>query len=253
MDLKEFNNNQIQNDSGIPLYYQVKEILIQKISDGVFKEGKLIPTEDKLANEYNVSKGTIRRAMADLVNSGFLFRRSGFGTIVKNQKLEYTIGIGKLNGFFDILKEKGLTPSTKVLDFDIKMAEEAGVAKTLSLSENDKVYSITRIRYANGEALYLEHFYLPYEKFSGLSKEELNFNSLYDLLRNRFKVSLTKSKQFIEPVVVDDYEALVLGIKKGSPAMMLEGIIYAENNNTILISRDIIRGDKCRYYFELSF
>jgi len=123
--------------------------------------------------------------------------------------------------------------------------------KALELKANDKVYSISRIKFANGEPLYLERFYLCYKMFPDLSKDEINLPSLYDLLRNKYKVNIAIAKEFLEPVVVDEYEAKILGIKKGSPAMMLEGIICTEDEKPVLLSRDIIRGDRCRYYFEL--
>lgn len=240
-------------DTGIPLYYQIKEIIMQKISDGYYKSGDLIPSEEILAREFNVSQGTVRRAMSDLVNAGILYRRSGIGTIVRTQKVEYSIGksIGKLYGFSEILKEKGLNPSTNVLDFRVIDAKKSGIMKVLELKSDDKVYSISRIKFANDEPLYLEHFYLSYKIFPDLSRDELNLSSLYDLLRNKYGVKIAIAKQFLEPVVVDEYEAKVLGIRKGSPAMMYEGVIYTEKEKPILLSRDIIRGDRCRYYFEL--
>ena len=97
----------------------------------------------------------------------------------------------------------------------------------------------------------MERFYLSCKMVPDLSRDELNLPSLYDLLRNKYKVKIAIAKQFLEPVVVDEYEAKVLGINKGSPAMMFEGIVYTKDEKPILLSRDIIRGDRCRYYFEL--
>ena len=81
-EIKSLNIN-----AGIPLYYQIKEIIMQNISNGYYKPGGLIPPEEILAKEFKVSQGTVRRAMADLVNAGLLYRRSGIGTIVRTQKL----------------------------------------------------------------------------------------------------------------------------------------------------------------------
>jgi GntR family transcriptional regulator len=80
-----------------------------------------------------------------------------------------------------------------------------------------------------------------------MSKDELNTISLFDLLRNKYKINLIMSKEFFEPIVVDEYEAQILGVKRGAPAMMLEGIIYTENDQPVMLSRDIVRGDRCRY------
>ena len=247
MELKIEQKSQrtLDIDTGIPLYYQIKEIIMQQISSGYYKPSDLIPPEENLAKEFNVSQGTVRRAMSDLVNAGVLYRRSGFGTVVRAKKLEYSVG--KLSGFSEILKEKGLKPSSKVIKYEIVDAEKAKVSEQLKLTKKDKVYSISRIKFADEEPLYLEHFYLSYKKFPGMSKDELNTISLFDLLRNKYKINLIMSKEFFEPIVVDEYEAQILGVKRGAPAMMLEGIIYTENDQPVMLSRDIVRGDRCRY------
>lgn len=246
----EPQNNQIKQkkleiDTGIPLYYQIKEIIMQRISSGYYKSGDLIPPEELLAKEFSVSQGTVRRAMSDLVNTEVLYRRSGYGTIVKEKKLEYSVG--KLYGFSEILKEKGFRPSSKVLKYEILNAEKAKVTEQLKLTKKARIYSISRVKFANEEPLSLEHFYLPYEKFPELTIEELNTSSLFYLLKNKYKIILVMSKEFLEPLVADDYEAQVLGIKKGAPAMMLESTLYIESDQPVMLSRDIIRGDRCKY------
>ncbi len=208
-----------------------------------------MPEEKDLAKEIKLRHGTIRRAMTELVNSGLITRRSGKGTFVSSPKIDYPLNY--LFGFSDILKEKGLNPSTKVLDFKVIKADNSSVEKTLKLKENDKVIRVIRVKYANNEPIYLEYSYLPYKYFSDLSKEELNLNSLYDLLRGKYKINLGMAQQYLEPVVVDRYEANLLKIKVGSPALMVEGIVYNDRKEPVFFSKDILRGDRCRYYITI--
>lgn len=244
-----FKDKILEINSGIPLYYKIKEILIQRITSGMYKPDELLPTEEDLSKEFSVSQGTVRRAMFELVSAGLITRRSGKGTFVRSPKIDYPLNY--LFGFSDILKEKGLNPSTKVLDFKIIKADTSSLENTLKLNKNDEVISIIRLKFANDEPLYLEYSYLPYEYFSDLSKEELNSVSLYDLLRNKYDINLGMAQQYLEPVVVDEYEAKLLEIKVGAPALMVEGIVYSDRNEPVFLSKDILRGDRCRYFITI--
>jgi len=74
---------------------------------------------------------------------------------------------------------------------------------------------------------------------------------LNDILRNEYEIPLIKAKECFESIIIDDYEAQMLGVKDGAPALLLEHTTYTAKNQTVLFSKGIIRGDRCRYYTEL--
>ena len=91
--------------SGIPLYLQVKVILLEKIENGEWKPGTMIPTEMELMRTYSVSRTTVRQAIQDLVVSGKLIRHAGRGTFVARQ--ERILSSSQLYGFVEDLEREG--------------------------------------------------------------------------------------------------------------------------------------------------
>ena len=133
------NNLRMERDSPLPLYYQLKEQIRQKIESGQWKPGAPIPSEDNLCRNYGVSRGTVRQAISVLENEGLLVRRHGYGTYVtgdmeRSQKVKvrtktiglivpylrdsYTVGI--LSGVSDVAHKAGysvvFTNSGNLLD-----------------------------------------------------------------------------------------------------------------------------------------
>lgn len=72
-----------------PLYQQVKSSIIQKIQSGQWQHDDVLPNEIELSKMFNVSQGTLRRALKELVQEGFLVRRQGKGTFINSYNLEF--------------------------------------------------------------------------------------------------------------------------------------------------------------------
>ncbi|MGK0699708.1 GntR family transcriptional regulator [Priestia flexa] len=109
----------IDPTKNIALYLQVKDILVKRIQEKVWPPNTLIPTEQELMEEFEVSRTTLRQAITMLVQDGLLEKKQGKGTIVKTQPL---IGgsLGKLKGFAEEAIERGLTPESKLIRAEFK-------------------------------------------------------------------------------------------------------------------------------------
>lgn len=234
---------------GIPLYHQLKEIFIEKILDGEWRPGENIPNEMELCEQYGVSRGPVRQALEQLVREGLLSRKQGKGTWVLPPKIES--GLDKLYSFTSLIEEKGLEHRAQQLSFDTVPAP-AGVASKLDISPGEPVFKISRLRLANDEPLFLETIYFPEQLCPGLTEDEVTLASLYTILESRYGLPPLRAKQFFEPVIVDEYEAQVLGISKGAPALLLQNIMYSTRNKAVVFSKAIMRGDRVRYFAELS-
>ncbi|MBI3962513.1 MAG: GntR family transcriptional regulator, partial [Deinococcus sp.] len=84
-------------DSVIPLYYQLKELLRERIEAGEWEPGNQIPTEEELCERYKVSRITVREAIQGLVSEGLLYRQQGRGTFVAKAKIQQ--GLQRLTSF----------------------------------------------------------------------------------------------------------------------------------------------------------
>ena len=123
-------------------YLDIKKDLLDKILSGVYQQGSIIPNEYELAEIYKVSRPTIRKAVQILVDEGYLEKRKKRGTIVCDPTIRQEFA-QVIQTFDKEVKEKGLTPSTKVLTFKQEKAEEE-VRQKLNLKETEKVYKLVR-------------------------------------------------------------------------------------------------------------
>lgn len=242
-------NAKLDRSSPVPLYHQLKEILRTQIENGVWKTGELIPNENQLAEDYGLSRGTVREAMDDLVREGMLNRQRGRGTFVASPKLEQ--GILSLYSVHEYTKQTGHTPSSNIIDFVIENANKK-IAEHLSLPLESPIYKLTRVRLVDGEPIMFDRVYIPAGEIPNLQEKDLTKTSLYEILANDYGVVLGKAMQTFEPVLIDQYESKLLKVDKGAPALLIERITHRSNGSPIVYSKIIIRGDRCRFFAEIS-
>jgi len=238
----------VLEESKVPLYHQIKEDLRTRIEEGEWLPGKLIPPEKELCAEYKVSKITVLEAIKGLVREGLLKRKQGKGTFVAEPKLEQSLN--RFYSFTESIRQKGFELERRILGVE-NMEADKHIAKHLGIKKGEKITEIVRLRLVNGEPLYLETIIIPVKLCPNLHLKDIGSKSLNDILRNEYGIPLIRAKECFEPINIDDYEAEMLGVKNGVPALLLEHTTYTTKNQVVLFSNGIIRGDRCRYYTEL--
>ena len=239
---------QLDRSSPIPLYHQLKEILRAQIDSGNWKTGDVIPNENLIAQDYGLSRGTVREAMDDLVREGLLTRQRGRGTFVAAPKLEQ--GILSLYSVHEYTKQTGHVPGSQILEFVTERANEK-VKEYLHLSSDDEIYRLVRIRLVDGEPIMYDRVYIPVADFPGLKEKDIATVSLYEILSRDYGVVLGKAHQYFEPVLIDHYESQLLKVDKGAPALLIERVTHRSNGTPVVYSKIIIRGDRCRFFAEI--
>ena len=121
----------------IPLYYQVKESLLEKIKSRQFKVGDLIPSESELQEKYKVSRITIRRAIQELVQEGHLYTKQGKGTFVSRPKVSQELNL--ITSWAETMAEMGMRPETKKIEYTEETVP-VSIAGLLNIPIGDKVY-----------------------------------------------------------------------------------------------------------------
>src|SRR5260370_29349912 len=104
--------NAIYKNSPLPRYYQLKEIMRERVRSGEWKPGDLIPSERELGEKYGISRMTARQALTDLGNEGLFYREQGRGTFVSQRKI--TQQLIHLTRFSDDIRARGQHPGEKV-------------------------------------------------------------------------------------------------------------------------------------------
>lgn len=229
----------------IPLYFQLKELILKQIQDGIYKVEDAIPTEKELSEMYDLSRTTVRQAITELVQEGWLYRMKSKGTFVRTPKISQSF-IQALGSFNDQIRALGMNPTTEVLDFKVINAPEP-VAEHLKLQKKDKVIYIHRRRFADNEPIVMVKTYLPYDRCSFVLDHDLVKESLYPVLASKNETSIHKIRRFIEAVEANDYDVENLGVVPGSAIQKFLSIGYNMNDEPIEYSVARYRGDKNRF------
>ncbi len=242
-------NKEIDKSSVIPYYYQIAEILKIKIRNKEFDTNEFLPSENTLANTYDVSRNTIRRALNELVNEGLIKVRKGKGYYVSEPKLEQN-----LFRFYSLAKDfsKGKNKVvSKLLCKDVIEGPKYVVEK-LAVPENSKVYKIIRNRYFNNEPLIYETSYISADKFelSGIEDCEFEYGCIYDILRDNYNIQIGNGEEYLEPIILNSYQAEKLEVEEKSPAFLVESLIYSIDHQPLEFRKSIIRGDKLRFMLD---
>lgn len=237
----------IDKDSRIPLYYQLMDIIVEMIEEGNLQEDDRLPSERELCETYDVSRSTVRQAIQELEKEGYIYRLHGKGTFVSPEKFKQDLL--EFYSFTEEMKRIGKTPSSKVLDFEVARCNEK-LARKMNLNVGDKIYIFTRLRLANDEPMMVETSHVPYNRFPGITKEELEEYAMYDIFTKRYNAKFTYAEEIFQPVLTRKDEAKLLNYSEGLPGMMIERLTY-ENGNVIEYTKGIARGDRFKYHVVL--
>lgn len=239
----------LNTSSFVPLYQQVKEYIIEKIDNDIWKPDDKIYSENKLYEMFDISRNTAKKAIEDLVQEGILYRVQGKGTFVSMPKIEQSLSA--FYSFNQVLTQKGLKPRDVVLDIKIVEAPRK-VLKELNLEKGAYVVTLQRLRYANDEPIILETSYLSKSLVNNVDKlRQVEDIPLYDILNTDFNITVNSAKETFEPILIREEEEFHLGVETGSPALLLERIAYDSARRPVEFCKSIVRGDRCKFYTEL--
>lgn len=232
---------QLTGDKGIPLYYQLREIIRDKIERNIWSVGDQIPNEMELVNEYQVSRATVRQAVLDLVHEGILIRKKGKGTFVARPKIAEDLTI---NFYYpEEFGTKHIPASRNVIE------APSWVANQLQIEEGTKVYEIVRVRLFQEEAAAVETFYIPVDTFPELIETPLE-GRIFDLIAKRFGVTISKFITYVEPILLNAYEAALLQVNSKQPALKITKVGLNQQNNPFIMTISVFRGDRYKLSFQ---
>ena len=227
---------------GEPFYQSVRKDIEEKIKVGFYKKGEFIPSEGKLESYYNVSRSTIRNAVRDLVDNGYLTIIKGKGTRVTFSKL--LSSVPNLISFTEIIQQLGMHDIILEM-FVRRIKPNEKVAEKLDISVDDEVMEFYRVRAVDHEPMTIHHSYIPL-KYLGTYEPELleEKKSLYLVLRERYGIVIASAMDNIIAKAADSNCAKHLNIRKGDPILHMERVAYDQNDNIVEYSNVYYRGDR---------
>jgi len=233
----------LDEKSPVSLQYQLKVILTSKIKNNEWSVGTLIPSERELCEIYGVSRITVRQALKDIENDGYLTRKQGKGTYVSSPKLEQRLN--KFYSFSEEVKKMGLEPSAVVVGLEvISCGKEIG--SCLEIEEEANVYKVSRLRLAGDEIYAYEISYIPYSLTDKLTADEIQGKGLYNTIEKYSGVFPDETTEVFEAVSASPEIAGYLKIKKNSAVLRMERFAKAQEK-CVEYCISSIRGDKYRY------
>ncbi|MBR7741821.1 GntR family transcriptional regulator [Phycicoccus sp. BSK3Z-2] len=237
----------LERDSAVPLYQQLEEILVGKISAGVWAPGQRIPSENELNRTYGLSRMTVRGVLSKLTADGLLVRVPGKGTFVSSTKISAVSPAYK--GIREQLEAQGYDTSTELLYLEMTDPSPR-VREKLRLGAVDKVYAIVRLRKANGEPLSLHRSFIPAALAPALETHDVVGEQLCVVLEGHYGLPMKTVEESLEAVAVDTTEAKQLGLRRGDPALLLTDIISDRRGLAFEYSSIVFRGDTMQLKFD---
>ncbi len=232
----------------IPKYYLLKEDIIRKIEQDELDDDQMIPSERELTEKHGISRITVRKAIDELVNEGYLYRIQGKGTYVKGDSVKQEL-FSITSCTRDIL-QMGKTPTRKVINALIIQPNSKRM-RELEITESDKIFTLDRVYYADDVPVNRTIVYLPMKLFPGLHTHNFASQSLYDVLEREYKVKITRATRTIEAVAAEPEISEMLTIPEGIPILLFRGVTYGVVNGKevpIETFKSYYRSDNRRFY-----
>ena len=236
------------SDVYLPKYKQIEKLLVKKIHSKEFSSGEKLPSEREISSLYNVSRMTARKALTAVVEEGYAEAIIGRGTYVKSNAIRKSLT--SLEGFSKMLKERGKTIQSEVIEFEILEAD-SHIASNLNIPIGQEIYKLLRLRKVDNEPVALEECYLNRFLFPDLLKFDFSTTSLFSTMRKVYNVHPVKGNQTIEIILANKKIAKIMNTKINFPLFLFKGSTYSSDNTPVEYLISYIRGDKYIFYNEL--
>jgi len=238
----------LDRKSPIPLYYQVKQNLLEKLEDGTWKPGDLVPSEQELQETYGVSRITVRQALSELTNEGRFKRHRGQGTFVANKQLVHNPS--KRISITELMREQGIEPVWKIRQRDY-VTPLPNISEALGIRSNSKVYYVDFLLSADKEPIgrhltYLTKPVADTGNVASLSDDDLS--SFFRALPNREGIQINRT---IKSVPASSDEARLLKVRTGFPILSIEVTYSDADGSPIEHLRANYRGDRFQFQLDI--
>ena len=209
-----------------PVYIKIEKYLRELIDSEKIKPGELLPSENQLSEEFNVTRMTVRSAFNNLVKQGYIIRKRGIGSIVLGNRV--SDNMGAMESLTKEMLRKGYEITTRLVSLLVIEANEA-IKDRLNLEIGENVWEIKRVRYANGEPVSYMVTYMPVKMFPNLKKDDCI--SLYNFIRNN-NYNIHTANRIIEAIIADQELINLLELESEVPILHIEQVGVLETGES---------------------
>jgi GntR family glv operon transcriptional regulator len=211
------------------IYKSIADRLRIQLNTADYPIGSPLPSESNLANEFGVSRMTLRKAIDLLVSWGLVVRRHGSGTyVVKKDVHQETMN---LTGLVEVMREQGKEVVSEVLEFNVMPAPPA-IASQLRIKIDERIYFSRRVRYVDGKSLMVEDSYMPLKLFRNLSVAHLE-GSKFSYIEDECHIIVCGNYESLTPVLADRQMAKLLNINELTPILRITSLSYSDSGDYV--------------------
>jgi GntR family transcriptional regulator len=239
----------IDRESPLPLYHQLYLILLRKIQQKEWHPDEAISTEKELSQNYQISRATVRQAIQQLVDEGYLYRRHGLGTFVCKPRVRH--GPQRPFGLTGYLRAHGLEPGWRLLNME-PVAPPSKVVDALGMRQDEQALRILRLRLADQEVIGVHTCYIPYPLAEQIQPEhmEVGEDSLY-YLKHFLHISVSETHRTLQAISADEEDSKLLKVSETTPLLLINRLVIDPERGPVEHLRAVYRGDRFEYYVHL--
>jgi GntR family transcriptional regulator len=241
----------IDRSSSVPLYKQIKEILIKELQAANGETGRPFSTEHELVQRFHVSRAPVRQALKELANEGYVYRERAKGTFPVQELPVRPPGL-ELGGLVGFLRDQGLDCTSKILSIDRVLPTEK-LCAILGLESSDSVLRTSRLILLKGKPLVWTQTYLTVsEDFQPNERELEEVDSVFMLLEREQGIFISRGDHQICASSATPMEAEILGIKPRDPVLIIETKLYTRNDRLIGWRRAVHIADDYKFSYTVN-
>ena len=242
----------LDRSSPIPMYYQIAVDLRQRISRGEWRLNDQLPPEYELAAQYNVSRTTMRQALAQLESDGILHRQRGSGTFITRRPDQLVLALSFPYSFTAQAKKIGANPSSKIIKAEVGPLPSPEIAAHLGLGEDEQVASFVRLFMTNNQPVAVSRSTIPHQLCPGIASLPLINNSLIETFSQRYDLAPTQADQWIASVRAPKEEAGMLGMRPGAPILMITTLSLLADSTPLEYAVTYCDGNRLRLHSHIA-
>lgn len=230
-----------------PLYRQVKELLVKRLSDGSWSPGQMLPSEPEIAAGLGVSPGTVRKALDEMSAESLVVRRQGRGTFVARHDEERI-----LFQFFRLISDNGERrfPESRTISIAVAKADDVAAAR-LGIAPKAPVIVIERVRSLDDLPCIHERIVLPRSLFPSIERHKDLPNNLYALYSAQYGVTIARGTERLKAVAADAQQAKLLDVKVGAPMLLIDRVAVGVDGTPAEWRLSVCRTDRTHYLSDL--
>lgn len=233
----------LDKTSFTPMYFQIQTQLLRMIQLGRLRAGDPLPSEEELSRIYGVSRMTSRQALQSLKSQGYVSRHKGRGSFVSQPWVEKDIT--HLCGFTAEMRALGLSASSRVLHAETVPASPE-VAAQLNIAVTAPVFHLCRLRLADELPVAVEEIRLPCGRFPGVDKLDFSSLSLYQTLRVRYGIRVSRADEVLEARSATKNEAQLLEVAPRASLLVISRTLWSVDGLPVETAHSVYRGDRYR-------